>query len=366
MRRLPLLALLFLVPILLAARPPADEPKPTRAELLAKAVAELVALQEPDGQWPYEGVYRVERQIPIGYRVGGTAIVAAVLLYAAPNEKAGTRALGYVLKGLTAPGMEASTVDAYDVRVWGHACALEYLCQVRALKKAGDRAKDVDEAIAGLVKTLLKEELLAGGWNYANRRAPACFVTAPVTQSLLWARAQGEAVPDAVLQRALTVLDAGRAPDGAFAYSGATNGKATRDKLAGSSARAAVCETTRTLLGGGSVKEVQAAVAAFHAGWDELAKRRKQTGTHEGPYLIAPYYFYYGHRYAAQAVEVLPAEVRAQEREKLLAALLKTRDGDGTWNDRVFARSRGYGTAMATLVLLADAVPAPPRWEKGK
>jgi hypothetical protein len=370
MRKLPPLAFLFLLPILLPARPPAVDPKPSRADLLAKAVAELVAMQEADGQWPYEGVYRVERQIPIGYRVGGTAIVAGVLLRAAPNDKAaraaGQRGLDYVLKGLTNAGMEASTVDAYDVRIWGHACALEYLCQVRAAKAAGEQAKAVDEAIRGLVKTVLTEELAGGGWNYANRRAPACFVTAPVTQALLWARARGEAIPDEVFARARQVLEAGRAPDGAFAYSGAAGGKPTRDKPAGSSARAAVCETTLTLLGGGSLRDVQAALDAFHAGWDELAKRRKQPGTHEGPYSIAPYYFYYGHRYAAQAVEALPAEVRVREREKLLAALLRTRDADGTWNDRVFARSRGYGTATATLVLLAEGVPAPPRWDAGK
>src|SRR5262249_22798169 len=157
-----------------------------------------------------------------------------------------------------------------------------------------DRAAAVDEAIGGLVKTLLTEELAGGGWNYASRRAPASFVTAPVVQALLWARSQGEAVPDEVLERARKGLEASRAPDGASAYSGGSGGQPTRDKLPGSAARSAVCETTLLLLGGGSPKDVQAALDAFHAHWDELAKRRKQTGTHEGPYHIAPYYFYYG------------------------------------------------------------------------
>jgi hypothetical protein len=356
--------------LLLPARPRGAEPKPpAREELLAAAVAELVKMQEEDGQWPYEGVYRVEREIPIGYRVGGTAIVAGTLLHAAPQDRearaAVRRGLEYVLKGLKAPGMEASTKDAYDVRVWGHAGALEFLCQVRAARAAGDQAAAVDEAVAGLVKTLLTEELPGGGWNYASRRAPAGFVTAPVVQALLWARAQGEKVPEEVFERARRVLEAGRAPDGAFAYSGASGGRPTSDKLAGSSARSAVCETTLLLLGGGA-RDVQAALDAFHANWDELAKRRKQQGTHEGPFRIAPYYFYYGHRYAAQAIEVLPPEARARERERLADVLLKTRDADGTWNDRVFVRSRNYGTAMATLVLLGDKAPLPPRWEKGK
>src|SRR5262249_25450325 len=149
-----------------------------------------------------------------------------------------------------------------------------------------------------------------------------------------------------------------------FGYSSRTGGKEPSDKLPGSSARSAVCETTLVLLGGGSIADVKKALDAFHEHWDELAKRHKKTGTHEGPYRIAPYYFYYGHRYAAQAIEMLPEKDRAKERERLLEVLLRTRDNDGTWNDRVFKRTRNYGTSMAVLVLLADRTPPPARWEK--
>jgi hypothetical protein len=89
-------------------------------------------------------------------------------------------------------------------------------------------------------------------------------------------------------------------------------------------------------------------------------KRRAKPGTHEGPYLIAPYYFYYGHRYAAQAVELFPESERAKERRRLFELALKTRNKDGTWNDRVFPRARAYGTAMIVLSLLSDKIPAPP------
>ena len=36
----------------------------------------------------------------------------------------------------------------------------------------------------------------------------------------------------------------------------------------------------------------------------------------------------------------------------------------GTWNDRVFPRSRNYGTSMIVLALLGDKTPLPPKWEK--
>jgi hypothetical protein len=100
-------------------------------------------------------------------------------------------------------------------------------------------------------------------------------------------------------------------------------------------------------------------VAAFHTHWDELDKRRQKTGTHVPPYMVAPYYFYYGHRYCAQAIQMLPESERAAERAKLLQLVMKVRNQDGTWNDRVFERSRNYGTAMVMLILLNDGTPLP-------
>jgi hypothetical protein len=344
-----------------------DKP-PMRTDLVRQAVSDIVKMQEKDGQWPYEGVYRVKGEIPVGYRIGGTACVADTLLFAAPDYKdakeAVAKGLAFVLKELDDPLMAPSTEDVYDVRVWGHSYALEFLCHVRSKKVAGDKADKVKEWIAKLVEILIKEELAKGGWNYASRRAPASFVTAPVTQALLLARSQGEKVPDEVFERARKVLEDGRGEDGAFAYSGAIKGREKANELPGSAARSAVCETTLVLLNSGSTDGIQAAVDAFFKHWDELEKRRKQKGTHEGPYHIAPYYFYYGHRYAAQAIEMLPDKSRAKERDRLLDVILKTRDDDGTWNDRVFDRSKNYGTAMIVLALLGDKAPPPAKLAK--
>jgi hypothetical protein len=112
------------------------------------------------------------------------------------------------------------------------------------------------------------------------------------------------------------------------------------------------------------MEQLRKAIEAFHTHWEELEKRRQKTGTHVAPYNVAPYYFYYGHRYLAQAIQMLPEKERAAEREKLMKLVLKVRDLDGTWNDRVFQRSRNYGTAMVTLILLNDEATLPLRWEK--
>ena len=319
-------------------------------ELITAAVKQLLKCQEAEGTWSYEGVYRVKGEIPVGYRVGGTSVVAGALMAAAPEDKdvavAVEKGLSAVLKDLADPLMATSTVDAYDVRVWGHLCALEFLCRLRAAKKL---PKEGAEWIPKLVASLVEEQLKDGGWNYASRRAHAPFVTAPVVQSLLLAKSQGEDIAPELFVKAKKALEGSRQESGVFRYSGTGPSK---EELPGSIARSGASETTLILLGGGSVDAARKAVAAFHEHWGELEKRRKKTGTHVPPYQIAPYYVYYGHRYAAQAIEVLPEKERAGEREKLLKVILKTRDEDGTWNDRVFARSKAYGTAEIVLALL--------------
>ena len=64
------------------------------------------------------------------------------------------------------------------------------------------------------------------------------------------------------------------------------------------------------------------------------------------------------------AIELLPEKERAAERGKLLDLIVKTRDADGTWNDRVFPRSRGYCSAMVVLALLGEQTPLPPALQK--
>jgi hypothetical protein len=351
---------------LLCALLPQD---PSRDEMLKTAVAAMVKMQE-EGQWPYEGVYRVNGQIPVGYRVGGTSLVSGALLAAAPSDEAAKAAiengLSFVLKGLDDPLMAESTKEAYDVRVWGHACALEFLCRLREAKRL---PKEAEGRVPKLVKILIAEEVPGGGWNYATRRQHAGFVTAPAVQALLLARAQGESIPDDLFDRAKKALETSRCESGAILYSGtlkagAKESKSFMDQLPSSIARAPIVEATLVLLGAGSTERIQKALNAFHEHWEELEKRRKKTGTHVQPYGIAPYYFYYGHRYAAQAVEMLPEKDRAKERERLLTLIAKTRDEDGTWNDRVFERSKNYGTAMATLALLAGNAPAPAPLKK--
>jgi hypothetical protein len=328
-------------------------------------------------EWPYEGVYRVEGEIPIGYRVGGTAICAGALLDASakPLNAGAVRALGlaldFVLANLKHPLMSVEFVGKYDTRGWGHAYALEFLLKLRAHEAVPpEQREQVDVAVRSLIDTLQKTAIgKQGGWQYArgddpNNCSPSPFMTAPTLQILFEARRQGETVDDSVLENALTTLESARDAQGSVLYSSPRGGPSPDQSspAEGATGRMAVCETTLFLAGRGSVERIRAAVDAFFEHWEWLEIRRRQNGTHVAPFGVAPYYYFYAHRYAAQAIEFLPEAERTERREQLYKLLWSVRERSGGWNDRVFPRSESYGTAMTMLSLREPHAPRPARW----
>lgn len=356
-------------------------------ELATRTALEgLLALQEGAGsdQWPYEGVYREDRgQLPIGYRVGGTAIACLALIAAPgyaedePRRAALERGLRFVLATLEHERMSLGFIGTYDVRGWGHIYALQLFLELQDHGLVPEAlADELTEKTKGLVETLVGLAIpKSGGWNYSlragfgkERNRASTFMTAPALQVLFHAQARGHAVPELVLDEALDALDRARSEPGAYAYGASAstqNGVAEEelammDRVPSSAARATAVETTLLLAGRGDPARHRRAVQRFFDDWDALAVRKSQTGTHIPPYGIAPYYFLYGHLYAAQAIELLEDTTEREAlRERMRAVLALSRDQDGTWNDRQFPRSAGYGTAMAILALNLPRVHRP-------
>jgi hypothetical protein len=359
------------------------------AEAVTRGVTALVDMQESLGkskkpnEWPYEGVYRVRgksggRVIPLGYRIGGTAITAWSLIEAPGWNKsrkrraAVERGLDFILEQLDSEAMSADFVGSYDVRGWGHAYALTFLCHLRRLERVPTRRrKGVDRAITSLVAALQSTEITTtGGWNYSRpggTKRPSdasTFMTASVLQALFAAADQGESIDPAVVERALTTLRQARLDTGAFQYGSDPDHMTGKgfEAVPGAIGRMPICETTLTLAGQGDVKHLVNAVEAFLEEWPALEDRRARNGTHEPPYMVAPYYFCYAHLYAAQAIEMLPEEVRDDYRERFRERLFSVKEMDGTWNDRVFERSANFGTSTSLLALMQPDLAPPASW----
>jgi hypothetical protein len=325
-------------------------------------------------EWPYEGVVRVGGDIPIGYRIGGTAICAMALLDAAhgkldtETKAAVDRAQAFVLEALDDPLMSPDFEKGYDTRGWGHAYGLALLLKLHG-PKTGDEKDKVEARITALIDILEKTQLSTpGGWNYSRPKgvtsAPATFMTAPTLQILFEARKLGFDVDPQTIEGALKSLEDARLENGAFQYTTNPANKSGRgfEAVAGATGRSPVCESTLWLAGRGSVERIKSALDGFFAEWRWLEQRRKQTGTHVEPYMIAPYYFFFAHRFAAQAIEFLPESERAGYRARLYALLWHVREDDGGWNDRVFPRSENFGTAMTLLALNEPVAARPAGW----
>ncbi len=336
-----------------------------------KRLAKVRKSKKPAQEWPYEGVYRTGGIIPPGYRVGGTAIVCNALVMAPGYDEDDTRksavarASDFMLEELTEnERLEAGPKSGYDVRGWAHTYALDFfLLALRRGAVEKKLQKEMREMIPHLIDCIATNEVKAGGgWNYAgNSTSP--FMTGSTLLALYQARSQGFEVDKDMVDRALDGLENARTKEGAYVYSGKNGGRRrNRTKMPGACARAAIAELCLLRGGRSDAKKLRVAVDAFFEHWGELLKRKSQQGTHVGEYGIAPYYFFYGHTYAALAIEALPEEDRESLRDQMQHTLWKTREEDGGWNDRIFPRSKSYSTAMALLALMAPRMDPVPEW----
>jgi hypothetical protein len=345
------------------------------AASVQRGIEVILSMREGEDQreWPYEGVYRVGGRIPIGYRIGGTALCAMAVAQApgyaedARRGEAVRGAVEFICRGRDHPGMSHEVTRNYDVRGWGYTYAVLCLLTLRENDLLPeDLESDVAAAVRFYIDGIAATEIPTnGGWNYARRAgfdqpAPTSpFMTASTLQALFLAAKQGVEFDARIVERGLDALERSRQPSGAVAYAGRAR---NRDRVPGAVGRMLVTESTLHLAGRGSAAGVRSAVDAFIVHWGWLEKRRKQNGTHVPPYGIAPYYFFYAHYYAAQAIELLPQGERGEYRRRLLELLFSVREADGRWNDRVFDRSANYGTAMAVMALVMPTAPPPAAW----
>lgn len=379
--------LLAVTAMIAAGRLPDDEmgpPSPPSQKAIASAIKDgitfLISAQEgtPKAEWPYEGVYRVGGIIPVGYRIGGTSIVSECLLrspgYATDPDRqsAIARACDFVIKGIDEPLMNPVYDAGYDVRGWGYCYGARFLLVLRETKSVPKGMEEkVDSALRWYLNAMQSTEIPeVGGWNYARQPgietpSPASpFMTPPCLQVLFEARAQGLTIDDAVVDRALLALERCRTDDGNFAYSALKQTREPARSIPGAIGRMVCAESVLYRAGRSNVSNIRRALDAFIANWRQLEIRRKKTGTHVGPYAVAPYYFFFGFYHACDAIELLPEAERAEYRRQMEQLLFAVRDQDGTWDDRVFPRTRNFGTAMVLMALQRPSFPVPAQWSK--
>jgi hypothetical protein len=83
-----------------------------------------------------------------------------------------------------------------------------------------------------------------------------------------------------------------------------------------------------------------------------LGFARKRPVPHESWFMVAGYFFYYGHYHAALCTEKIPEAAATKYRGQIAALLLPLQEKDGSWWDfPLYNYHQQYGTAFTLMTL---------------
>lgn len=352
-------------------------PRVPAAQALREGVLWLVANQNQDGSW---GSHHSPRPIEVlasvpgsqqAFRVATTALCVMALRDAKLDLPGASEAAERGVKSLLADYDVKRQSGLEHYNVWAFGYALECLGKELAWHTDDTRGVELRQACETLVKRLGEYQTLDGGWGYLSfdgvpTKQPSdtsmSFTTATILLGLEIAGAQGIAIPERLLERALAEVERSRLSDDAFLYGDYLRYHPRLDinERYGSACRTPLC--LLALERHGRRVEPATYVSALEnllvngASYQKSGVRRPIP--HESWYGISGYFYLYGHAYAAYALEQQAPEVQARLWPLLVAAVEYCRDPDGSfWDYPLYSYHKPYGTAFAVLAL-ARAVAA--------
>jgi hypothetical protein len=348
---------------------------PSDADIVAsldRGIQFLLSSQNQDGSWGSAtqtkdlNIYAPVPGAHHAFRSAVTALcVAALVDMNRDNQEVRSsidRGEKWLLDQL--PKLRRATGDAL-YNVWGHAYGIEALVRLYHYRAGdGEKQKRIVEEIDRQVELLGRYETTKGGWGYYDFHMhmqkptadPTSFTTATVLYAFHQAQGIGVKIPDSLIKRGLEVIKRQQRPDLAYLYAEdfRTNPGREINKPGGSVGRSQACNLALRLYGDSSVtdKAMVAWAKRLYARNLWLDIGRKRPVPHESWFLVAGYFFYYGHYYAALGIEHLPEDSRDGIRHQLAHVLLKLQEKDGSWWDYpLYSYHQPYGTAFALMSL---------------
>ncbi len=406
---------LFLFPG--TSSPQENETGKTLQDAIRKGLDYLLKNQGSDGSWGSSKNVKAEKS-----KTWATSALAILAIHMSQSkvklEKSHLDSMQKAIKFLLEFQPKEGKPKSYDNRHWNTAYTL--FCLAKLYRDGKD--EKIKEKLDGCVKALVSGQEAKGGWTYLPKGerakdekeeekqdqeektkvvkdvAQQTFLTAAVLISLVEAKNAGVDISDKVITKAVDFLQSMRTEDAAFRYRDGLGQKSdkTVSSPLGSSGRSVACELALFLAGGGSQEKLIAALDNFFKYQDKLEARRKQGATAKGGKPsekgntlthdmknggIAPYYFFYSHFYASQALHFVGKDSRIQigvpdpvdktpqeaiETLKEMISALQEDEFGGSWLDSGHG-GRTYGTSMAILILCGNKILADPiKQSKGK
>jgi hypothetical protein len=343
-------------------------------EAVRTGVDWLVKNQNPDGSWGQRTsgrMWEVGASVPGGhyaFEAATTAIawmgLSDVSHQPEASRKAQAKALQWLVRNVRVK--RARGGELYNT--WSFGFGLQALAQ--ALRKNAPGATEVElrATAAALVKAIGIYQTPDGGLGYYDFRTrtyrpswSTSFTTATGLIALHLAERAGVDVPPKVVAKSRDHILRCRTPTGSYLYGSYMKyyPHAGINKPQGSSMRTQTCNLALRFTGAKITDK------DLRRGLEDLLIRHhrfaiagvRRPRPHESWYAVSGYFYLYGHMYAAMVLEQLPEVQRKYFSPKLIAAVLKTRQPDGSyWDYPLYGYHKPYGTGFA-LMALARCTP---------
>ena len=356
-------------------------PEPVSREALEasirRGVAFLVGDQRKDGSWGSPKLTGVEIIAGIGshhaFNVATTSLAVSALIELDDGSEAVARAIergeAFLLRELP----QVRRDDAMLIyNVWAHAYGIQALCRMdRRRPDDSARVKQIREVIRQQFDRLARYESAQGGWGYydfnAGTQRPASdstsFVNAAVLVAFHEARLLGVEPSEKLVKRAVEMTVFQRLPDHSYLYGTYLRQHPTMgiNRPGGSLGRSQACNLALRLWGDTTITDEVIRTwldrLISRNGWLDMG--RKRPIPHESFFMVAGYFYYFGHYYAALEIDLLPAADRPFYQDHLARILMNVQEQDGSWWDYpLYDYHRPYGTAFALMSLRRCLKPA--------
>lgn len=339
---------------------------------VARGVGFLLSKQNADGSWGTstpESLYELNYSNASFYawKVAGGALSAQTLLMVeeTPERRAALeKAVDYILANERPKRGNHWDIDSN----WTVLTVFSMLVDVAQDPRFQDaKWKTRIEARAKEYALALQEQQdPLGGWGYYEgpviSRRPTwstSFATALVIPALVTARNKlGWSVDEPMTQRAVEYVRRCALPSGAYEYDlnpiPRVNGGEHINDVKGSLSRIQVCNWARRRAGDPKVtdEKLREGLRQFFEHHRFLAVARATQFPHESYYRNAGYFYFFGHYFAARAINELPAAEREAWHAKLRAKLVPVQGTDGSSIDFPGSfYSYTYATSFSTMAL---------------
>jgi hypothetical protein len=352
---------------------PVDPPSPKAiTDAIDRGVTFLLKDQNKDGSWGTPALTKelnIYTPVPDGhqaYIAADTALAVMALIEAGGHAPEVIEALergeNWLLENL--PQLRRSSADVL-YNVWSHAYGIQALVRMdQRLPQDEARKRKIETLIKDQMALLARYESVDGGWGYYDFRVGAqrpatdstSFITATALIALYEAKGIGILVPEKLIKRPIDSIHRQRKPDFSYLYGEYLKWHPMMgiNRPGGSLGRSQACNLALRLWGDTKVTDdvlkTWLDLLFSRNGW--LGMGRKRPIPHESHFMVAGYFYYYGHYYAALCLEQLKPEDRPFYRDQLAHVMLPLQEKDGSWWDYpLYNYHKQYGTAFALMTL---------------